>query len=351
MTDVITRRIRVRQGTKAAATSKNEVLRLGEFFVETDTGEIKCGDGVTRYTSLLGVRSEAEIAEQLARGTYRGINLQEKFADEIASAGSVAAWLHARCAAGNFKGIYPFDYFYDTTVAQTVDGTSIAAGQQRKCVIAAIDPYYNSGNNAMGHHLTIFAGFSAANVVFNTTNNNNGSAYNANPFKASKLYAVLNGVNNAQTNKIGACGFDATGGCYLNTFSTALRNIMVEQNFLAPQRYSSTAALTDHTACNWNWEGRGKLFAPSEIEVYGTLIHSKRATMTQQEFEAYGPYCQWDIFKSVAGRLLFGRTYFWLSSVSGGGSSFACIVHGYGSAYCDSTSNTHIRAPLCFHIA
>ena len=351
MTDTIQRRIRFRQNDRASARTNNEVLRLGEPAFETDTGEFKIGDGSTTYRKLLGIRSEAEIAEQIAQGIYDGTNLQEKFADEIAEYGNVADWLHARCAAGNFKGIYPFDYFYDTTVAQTVDGTSIAAGQQRKCVIAAIDPYYNSGNNAMGHHLTIFAGFSAANVVFNTINNNNGSAYNANPFKASKLYAVLNGVNNAQTNKIGACGFDATGGCYLNTFSTALRNIMVEQNFLAPQRYSSTAALTDHTACNWNWEGRGKLFAPSEIEVYGTLIHSKRATMTQQEFEAYGPYCQWDIFKSVAGRLLFGRTNFWLSSVGGGGSSHACNVTGDGVATCNDTSHTPIRAPLCFHIA
>jgi len=351
MTDTIERRIRLRRNDSATARTNNEVLREGEPAFETDTGDFKIGDGSTTYRKLLGIRSEAEIAEQLARGTYRGTDLTVKFADEIASAGSVAAWLHARCAAGNFTGIYPFDYFWDTTVAQTVDGTAVAAGQQRKCVIAAIDPYYNSGNNAMGHHLTIFAGFSAANVVFNTTNNNNGSSYNANPWKASKLYAAMNGVNNSTTNKIGAVGFNGTSGCYLNTFSTALRNIMVEQNFLAPQRYSSTAALTDHTTCNWNWEGRGMLFAPSEIEVYGTLIHSKRATMAQQEFEAYGPYCQWDIFKTVAGRLLFGRTSFWLSSVGGGGSSFACLVAGSGFAYCGYTSGTDRRAPLCFHIA
>jgi hypothetical protein len=351
MTDTIERRIRLRRNDRATARSNNEILREGEPAFETDTGDFKIGDGSTTYRKLLGIRSEAEIAEELARGTYRGTNLQEKFADEIASAGSVAAWLHARCAAGNFKGIYPFDYFYDTTVAQTVDGTAVAAGQQRKCVIAAIDPYYNSGNNAMPHHLTIFAGFSAANVVFNTTNNNNGSSYNANPWKASKLYAAMNGVNNSTTNKIGAVGFNGTGGCYLNTFSTALRNIMIEQPFLAPQRYNANSALNDHTSCNWNWEGRGKLFAPSEIEVYGTQIHSKQASLAQCDFEGYGPYCQWDIFKTVAGRLLFGRTSFWLSSVAGGGSTFACIVYGGGLATVHSTSTTNIRAPLCFHIA
>ena len=349
MSDVITKRMRVRQGSAAKAKSANEVLRLGEFFLETDTGEIKCGDGTTRYNALLGLKSEAEIAEQIAAGTYRGTNLEEKFAVEIAAAGGVVAWLHARCASGNFKGIYPFDYFYDTTVAQTVDGTAVAAGQKRKCVIAAIDPYYNNGDTAMPHHLTIWAGFSAANVVYNTTNNNNGSSYNANPWKASKLYAAMNGVNNSTTNKIGAVGFNGTGGCYLNTFSTALRNIMVEQRVFLPQRYNASAALTDHTANAW--EGRGTLFAPSEIEAYGTLIHSVNATNAQAQREGYGPYCQWDIFKTAAGRLLFGRTYFWLSSVGGGGSSIACYVDGTGGAYCGSTSATHVRAPLCFHIA
>ena len=209
--------------------------------------------------------------------------------------------------------------------------------------------YYNNGDTAMPHHLTIFAGFSNANVLFNTTNNNNGSSYNSNPWKASKLYAVMNGVNNAQTNKIGAVGFDGTGGCYLNTFSTALRNIMVEQRCFLPQRYSSTAALTDHTG--WGWDGRGKLFAPSEIEAYGCLIHSNKPSMTQQNPEGFGPYCHWPIFKTAAGRLLFGRTSFWLSSVTGGGSSCACIVHGGGSASCNSTADSHVRAPLCFHIA
>ena len=144
MSDVITKRLRWRQGSKAAASSTNEVLRIGEAFYETDTKDFKIGDGSTKYRKLLGIKSEAKIAEQLAKGVYRGTNLEEKFADEIAGYSSVADWLHARCAANDFTGIYPFDYFYDTTVAQTVDGTAVAAGQKRKCVIAGIDMYYNN---------------------------------------------------------------------------------------------------------------------------------------------------------------------------------------------------------------
>ena len=342
-------KILIRQDTKAGWAAANPILLQGEMGIETDTRRTKIGNGSAHWNSLPYTDEEEKILSALARGTYRGVNLQEKFANEIASYSSVADWLHARCQANNFEGIHPFDYFYDTTVAQTVDGTTIAAGQQRKCVIAAIDPYYSNGDTAMPHHLTIFAGLSPVPVLFNTTNNNNGSNYNANPFKASKLYAVLNGVNNATTNNIGAVGFNATSGCYLNTFSSALRNRMVEQRCFLPQRFTANQTLTDHTG--WTWDGRGMLFAPSEIEAYGCLIHSNKPTMTQINPEGFGPYSQWDIFKTAAGRLLFGRTYIWLSSVTGGGSTLACGVDGFGYADCRDTSYTGYRAPLCFHIA
>lgn len=342
-------KILIRQDTKAGWAVANPILLQGEMGIETETRRTKIGNGSAHWNSLPYTDEEEKILSALARGTYRGVNLQEKFANEIAGYSSVADWLHARCQANNFEGIHPFDYFYDTTVAQTVDGTTVAAGQQRKCVIAAIDPYYSNGDTAMPHHLTIFAGLSPVPVLFNTTNNNNGSSYNANPFKASKLYAVLNGVNNATTNNIGAVGFNATSGCYLNTFSSALRNRMVEQRCFLPQRFTANQTLTDHTG--WNWDGRGMLFAPSEIEAYGCLIHSNKPTMTQINPEGFGPYSQWDIFKTAAGRLLFGRISFWLSSVTGGGTSYACILNGYGDATCYNTTTAYVHAPLCFHIA
>ena len=342
-------KILIRQDTKAGWAAANPILLQGEMGIETDTRRTKIGNGSAHWNSLPYTDEEEKILSALARGTYRGVNLQEKFANEIASYSSVADWLHARCQTNNFEGIHPFDYFYDTTVAQTVDETTIAAGQQRKCVIAAIDPYYSNGDTAMPHHLTIFAGLSPVPVLFNTTNNNNGSSFNANPFKASKLYAVLNGVNNATTNNIGAVGFNATSGCYLNTFSSALRNRMVEQRCFLPKRFAANQTLTDHTG--WNWDGRGMLFAPNEIEAYGCLIHSNKPTMTQINPEGFGPYSQWDIFKTAAGRLLFGRIIFWLSSVTGGGTSSACVLAGHGHASCNNTADAGVHAPLCFHIA
>ena len=290
-----------------------------------------------------------DTSDVAKNGTYRGVDLTVKFADEITAAGSVTAWLHARCQAGNFTGINPFDYFWDTTVAQTVDGKSVTAGTERKCIIAGVDMYYNSGNPAMPHHLTIFAGVTSSYVVFNPTANNNGSSYNANPWKASKLYAVLNGVDNSATNNIGAVGFDGTGGCYLNTFSTALRNIMVEQYCYLPSRYAASSTYTNNTWYAMN--GRGMLFVPSEMEMYGTLLNARTSSLSQYEYESIGPYCQWDIFKTVAGRLAVQTPSFWLSSACGGGSTNVSVYYSYGAATSTATDNAWTRAPLCFHIA
>ena len=344
------RKIQIRNDTKANWASQNPTLLSCELGIENDTGRIKRGNGATAWNSLRYADEEEYTMSAMLSGNYHGTNLEERFANEIKSYTSVADWLHARCQANNFYGIHPGDYFYDTTVAATVDGTAIAAGTKRKCVIAGVDMYYNTGDTPMPHHLTVFT-LSEANVMFNTTLNNNGSSYSANPYRASKLYAVQNGINNAATNAIGAVGFNAAGAGYLQTFSSALRNRMVEQRCFMPERYNASSVLTDHTG--WNWYGRGMIFAPTEIEAYGCLIHSNKPTQTQQNPEGFGPTCHWPIFQSAGGngRLTFGRLSWWLSSVAGGGTSCACIVNGNGTATCYNTTVTFFRAPLCFHIA
>ena len=348
MADTITKRLRMRQGDSATAKANNEVLRQGEPFWETDTGEIKIGDGETHYNNLLGLVSEAKIAQQIAQGIYEGKDLTVKFALEIGLYSSVADWLHARCAAGNFTGIYPGDYFWDNMASGTIAGTSVPA-TRKKIYIAGIDLYYGTGDTEINtHHITCFT-LSDQNMTWNDVNNNNGSSYSEHPYLASKLHAVLMCINNASSNKVGACGYNASGAGYYQLFSSGLRARMIEQRAHMGKRYSTTAALNDDNG--QAWVGRGLVFAPSEIEVYGTMIHSVKASFPQSE--NYGPWCHWPIFKSAGyrGRLRFGRLAFWLGSVPGGTSTYACVVNGSGRADANGTSNTGLRAPLCFHIA
>jgi hypothetical protein len=126
---------------------------------------------------------------------------------------------------------------------------------------------------------------------------------------------------------------------------------MIEQRVHMAKRYSTTAALNDNNG--QAWVGRGLVFAPSEIEVYGCPIHSISGDGTLWQKDSFGPWCHWPIFKSAGyrGRLRFGRLSFWLCSVPGGTSTFACDVAGHGYAGANDTSTTGRRAPLCFPIA
>ena len=350
MVDTITKRIRLRQGDSTTAKANNEILRQGEAFFETDTGDIKVGDGETHYNNLLGIVSESNIAQKIAQGIYEGQDLTVKFAAEIANYNNVADWLHARAAANNFKGIYPGDYFYDSMAAGTIAGTNVAA-TNKKIYIAGIDLYYGTGDNEINqHHFTCFA-LSNDNMTWNDVNNNNGSGYSEHPYLASKLHAVLMGINNASTNKVGACGYNASGAGYYQLFSSGLRARMIEQRVFMAKRYSSTSALNENNG--QAWAGRGLVFAPSEIEVYGCPIHSISGDGTTYQKDSFGPWCHWPIFKSAGyrGRLREGRLPFWLCSVPGGTSTIACIVAGYGFATATTTSDTWLRALLCFHIA
>jgi hypothetical protein len=99
------------------------------------------------------------------------------------------------------------------------------------------------------------------------------------------------------------------------------------------------------------WAGRGKLFAPSEIELYGCPIFSASSTGANNN-AARGPYKQFPVFKKAGayGRLYFGRMAAWSSSVAEGSSAGACAVGGNGDAYSGHTSSASVGAFACFHM-
>jgi len=189
------------------------------------------------------------------------------------------------------------------------------------------------------------------NVTFNDVNSNNGSSYDASPVLASKAWAVLNGVNNIGTNTTGTVGYNAANAGFLQTFASELQEYMVNMRCFMGERYSASAAMSNDTG--QNWKNRGKLFLPSEIEVYGCMIHSNNIAQTYGNQEGYGPYCHWPIFKSAGtnGRLMNGRLTWWLGSVVGGSSSYVCNVYGAGDAHGDGAASTWLRLPLCFIMA
>lgn len=281
---------------------------------------------------------------------YEGVDLSVKFATEIAGYASVWAWIQARIQAANFIGIHVGDYIPFSLSAGTVAGYTIAA-QAFNAQIAGIDTYWGYGDTAIVHHIDFITKTCMNTAIqWQPNDNNNGTADQANPWLTSKLYAVLNGVNNYSTNAYNsvAHGVDASAGGILQLLPAALQNAIIQKRQLLESRYSVSGLLTSSNT--WSWADMGKLWLPNEFEVYGSQVWS--------HVYSNGNAVQYPLFAGAAGykgRLKTNsggsRVYWWLSAAYSGVSTYACSVISNGTAIHVTCSSTGICVPLCFRIA
>lgn len=263
---------------------------------------------------------------------YEGTDLTVKFVSEIAEYNNDPwQWIKARIAAVNWKGLKPGDYIPFTLTDVTDTEYNMHAR------IAGIDTYYNCGDTPIPHHIDFicketfphlsWTDGSDRTTQWNTTNNNNGNASEPCPYLVSNLYNVYNNV-------------------IINYLPANLQSVLAVKRVLLEQRYSSSGTLTSSNS--WSWEDIGKLWAPSEVEVYG--------------FNCWGTHgysvgfdVQYPIFNNRASnRLCYtpdgSRTAYWLRTVSDPHSGSAAHVDYSGTCNTSSTSYANIRAALGFRI-
>ena len=286
---------------------------------------------------------------------YQGVNLETKFADEIASAGNVYAWLNARKTAGNFEGICVGDYFYVSMSAGTIAGYSLAA-QTFKCRIIGINTYSHCGDSVIGNMFYIKSDqVIDTPIKWQPTDNNNGTSVQTNPWLSSAAYAILNGVNNYNTaNAYNKAAHGANGGSgVIGLLPAALRNVLKQKRMLLDQRYSASGLLTNSTG--WGWGDGGKLWLPNEIEVYGCGIRSNLSQTSGYWFPEAGLSIQFPWFaNNCDNRISYNssgsRCPWWLSAPASNSSTIVCIVNTYGYADYITATYATIRLPLCFCI-
>lgn len=299
-------------------------------------------------------------AQALFDSNYSGVSLNDKFANEISSAGSIWTFLHNRASEANYDGIHIGDYFdYQTNEGQVAGihtntttpnvGTISLAAATRRAYIMGLDTYTGTGDSLnIGHQIACFSIFTDCYVMWNPSNNNNGTSVNNAPWLASQLYAVLNGVSNNSSNAAGSTGYASSGKGFINLFPTEAQNVIVTKRAFLGTRYSASAALTNSN--NFAWNNMGKLWALSEIEVYGCPIHSISNQFPQ--YDSYGNSIQYPLFSRGLkfGRNIFAGYHYWLCSPCGNNATNACIVSAYGYEYCDSTTYAYIRGAFGFNI-
>ena len=286
---------------------------------------------------------------------YTGTNLETKFANEILLHNNVYEWLENRKNTGNFEGIHVGDYFSTSIKAGTIAGYSIAA-QTFTCRIVGINTYKNCADAAIGNMFYIMTDqVINTPIKWNPTDNNNGTSVRKNPWLASAMYAILNGVNNYDaTNGYNKVAHGADGGAgIISLLPTELQAVLKQKRNILDERYSASGLLTGGTG--WAWADMGKLWLPNEIEVYGCGIRSNvcqtagfwfpEAGLSIQ-FPWFANNCEHRIKKNSSG----GRCNWWLSSVASHNSTSVCIVSSAGIAGNIAAAYATVYVPLCFCI-
>ena len=265
--------------------------------------------------------NNAEYNRQGQIGKYGGPNIATLLAGEIGS-GSVYDALHKRAANGNFAGLRVGDYI-DVPL---VSASAITGQQSVRFLLAHFDPYYQCGDSAKGHHIAFIASAPVAvaktvtgvandsYLMWNTTNTNQGTADQKCPYPNSNL--------KAWEKMFEAC------------MPEGLTKYLLTQRVLLEERYSASGALSDSNS--WSWQDIGKVWSPSEMEVYGCPVWGTKGY-------SVGFDCQFDLFRDTAHRVNGSRCGWWLRSVASGSASTVCYVTTSGSAYYYSATYVWVR--------
>lgn len=273
--------------------------------------------------------------------TYVGQDLTVKFADEIKGYSDEWAWMKARKNNGDYKGLHVGDYIPITC----------SNGYVLKAQIAGINTYTGYGDQQVGNHIDFICKELWNDLhVMNKVDYNNGNANNPSPFLASDLNYWLNSMSgnvpNSTSDATVTTEVDYTTDGVLYYLPDMVKNQIVPKRILLPGRYIAGSVLTSDNS--WAWQSTGKLWIPSEVEVYGAPCWGNSGF-------GMGGFVQYPLFACNMNRVkrrcrLNDRCAWWLLSAYAGNSANFAIVTGYGDVNRFSATNTGVAAPVCFRI-
>ena len=315
---------------------------------------------------------------------YGGNDLSEEF--------STAEALHTAIAAGDFSKIHIGDYFpvtlngsykdfarftvpsgttYYTDAALTTEGGTTEAdleGEYQsttaikfkvsgtdvyasisdctvgftksmnanvKLEVAAINPYLRHGDTELTaqHILLCSRDCLPPTLQYRCNNSVWHDTTQVNPWRGSALWETLNNADEGiikllETTSLGAYIFKGPN-------NKGMRAML------------ATMAAGAGSPTNWAWTDRGRLFLPTEREVYGAPAWGNAGG-----YEAGDLYNQWPIFAGSARHIMKGagdgggRSNWWLETATS--AAYFAAVYFNGDASYNGAANTNIRVPLCF---
>ena len=297
----------------AIAAGDFSKIHIGDYWPITLKGNYKdfalytVPSGTTYYTDA-ALTTEGGTTEAALSGVY-----QSATAVKITISGADAYVAIADCTAGYSKSM-----------------NAVA-----KMEVAAINPYLRHGNTELtAQHVLLCSRdclpptlmYRAANSVWYDTSQ-------VNPWRGSALWETLNNADNGIIKLVEATAL----GAY----------IFGGPNGKGPRAMLPTMAAGADSPTSWAWTDRGKLFLPTEREVYGAAAWGNAGG-----YEAGDLYNKWPIFDGSARHVMKGagdgggRSHWWLETAYSA-ANFA-YVYGTGIAGNSAAANTNVRVPLCF---
>ena len=279
--------------------------------------------------------------ENINKKSDVGQNLTVKFADEIKGYSDEWAWAKARRNAGNYAGMHVNDYIPITCSNRYV----------LKAQIAGINTYTGYGDQQVGNHIDFICKELWNDLhVMNKVNYNNGNANSPSPFLTSDLNYWLNSMSgnvpNSTSDAAVTTEVDYTAGGVLYYLPDKLKNQIVPKRIMLPNRYTEGQVITNDNS--WTWQSTGKLWIPSEVEVYGAPCWGNSGY-------GMGGFVQYPLFACNMNRAKLrcaskDRYNWWLLSACAGNSNPFAYVNDNGLCNRSSAASTWIAAPVCFRI-
>jgi hypothetical protein len=329
-----------------AATSANSASELAAKAQASETAAAASAQAASTAAAT-SAQAASTAAAQIAAyrydpNTYEGVDLAEKFAEEIANYSDTWAWIRARIQAGNYTDIHVGDYIPFVTT------NSVSL----KAQIAGIDTYTGYGDTAVGHHVDfICEELWPTTRGFNKVNFNNGISSDVPyPWLASDLYHFVNSLSGTVPSSAVVGGGDGAAVNYTANgiyyyLPNALKAVIIQKRMMLPKRYSGSGVLSSDNGSGW--ANAGYLWLPTEWEVYGAPVWGNAG------YGAVGTAVQYPLFAHGMRRMKKRNgspSYWWLLSAYAGYSTLFASVSRYGTADANSTSYAGNTVPVCFRV-
>lgn len=297
----------------AIAAGDFSKIHIGDFFPITLNGTYK---DFAKYTVPSGTTYYAEAALTTESGTTDSVlegSYQSATAVKISISGTDYYVAIGDCTVG-----------YQKSMSNAV----------MKMEVAAINPYIQSDDTALSaqHILMCSRDLMPPTMQMRAANSVWHDTAAVNPWLGSALYATLNDPDDGVIKLVEATGL----GPY----------VFKGPNNKGMRAYLPSMASGASAPTAGAWSDRGRLFLPTEREVYGAPVQGASNYMETGQM-----YNQWPIFVGSTRHIIKGsgnggsRAYWWLEAATSA-TNFT-TVNAYGNAYGIGASYP-IRAPLCF---